>query len=501
MKKRGRPRKCIWEHFTEITNDDARKEQRSGAQSLSCTELPPPEICAKYVSILHNNYEQDDDEQDNLLPNKKQSKITDHIEKSTITDEKQYRCSCALTKFFVCCDVSFWIVENPFFIDLVKSLYPGFQLFGRTSLLNNMVNKKCVNVIDDIKKDLENEKNLTLGIDSWTTPLGQSLYVFIIITSEKKEYVHSLRNFSKESHTVSDHAANIVLAKKLITDQYPHILSMRCIAHHINLLTNDIMKLDWTTKIITECKKIITFFKKSHTVGELLKEEIVKNLIKGGGLKQHVNKGLHDDTFRIICKKALSIWKKLGGEKESANILMLMCRQKNNYIQQLALMINSITPHNVSCKRIFSILGWYMNKRRSKLHYTLLEKMIRMHSYYVTNSRTEFFNDTKENDINDEDEKNFNKDEDFDDNYKDFNGNFDDEEITKDDEVAIQLNKNKVPFENLVNLNDLKFLQALEIEIFIPIPSYTEITETDEHGDSNYDIQTIVKDAMLKKGK
>ena len=44
----------------------------------------------------------------------------------------------------------------------------------------------------------------------------------------------------------------------------------------------------------------------------------------------------------------------------------LMCRQKNNYIQQLALMINSITPHNVSCERIFSVLGWYMNKRRSK---------------------------------------------------------------------------------------------------------------------------------------
>ena len=185
-KKRGRPKKCIWEHFTEITNDDAglnKKEQRSGAQcnfckqkwsrgkssdmiahvALSCTKPPPPEIRAKYLSILRNNYDNDDDEQDNLLPNKKQTKITDHIEKSTITDEKQYRCSRALTKFFVCCGVPFWIVENPFFIDMVKSLCPGFQLPKRTSLSNNMVNRECANVFDDIRRDLENEKNLTLG--------------------------------------------------------------------------------------------------------------------------------------------------------------------------------------------------------------------------------------------------------------------------------------------------------------------------------------------------
>ncbi len=79
-----------------------------------------------------------------------------------------------------------------------------------------------------------------------------------------------------------------MLAKRLIADKYPNILPMRCIAHHINLLTNDIMKLDWAAKLITECKKIVTFFKQSHIVGELLREEIIKNLVKGGGLKTHV---------------------------------------------------------------------------------------------------------------------------------------------------------------------------------------------------------------------
>lgn len=108
----------------------------------------------------------------------------------------------------------------------------------------------------------------------------------------------------------------------------------------------------------------------------------------------NLDKGLHTNTFRIICKKALYIWKSLGGGDTSANELVaqlsnyslkiepydfefvpelhsvknwwLMCKQKNNHIQKLALMINAISPHNVSCERMFSVLGWYMSKRRTR---------------------------------------------------------------------------------------------------------------------------------------
>ncbi|SRR6266542_2320401 len=71
---------------------------------------------------------------------------------------------------------------------------------------------------------------------------GQSLYVFIIMTDDGREYVYSLKNFSKDSHTgeflstkilqilddigikkfcavISDHASNVALAKKMIATQ------------------------------------------------------------------------------------------------------------------------------------------------------------------------------------------------------------------------------------------------------------------------------------------
>jgi len=37
-----------------------------------------------------------------------------------------------------------------------------------------------------------------------------------------------------------------------------------------------------------------------------------------------------------------------------------------NYIQKLALKILAITPHNAKCERVFSVLGWFANQRRTR---------------------------------------------------------------------------------------------------------------------------------------
>jgi hypothetical protein len=89
-----------------------------------------------------------------------------------------------------------------------------------------------------------------------------------------------------------------------------------------------------------------------------------------------------------------NIWLKMGGGKNSSQILIAqlvsyrdkkapydyefissyysveswwkLIEQENNYIQDLALKILSITPTNTGCERIFSILGWYTNQRRTR---------------------------------------------------------------------------------------------------------------------------------------
>jgi hypothetical protein len=145
-------------------------------------------------------------------------------------------------------------------------------------------------------------------VDGWTNARGQSLYAFILITKERKEYIHSVQNLSNYSHTgrfladkmieiienvsstkfggiVSDNASAMVLAKKLVNDQYGFIMPIRCIAHHINLLTNDICKLEFSQSILKKCMKLVCFFKASHQANATLTNEIIETMIKGGGLK------------------------------------------------------------------------------------------------------------------------------------------------------------------------------------------------------------------------
>ncbi|CAJ0765837.1 9500_t:CDS:2, partial [Entrophospora sp. SA101] len=152
-RKIGRPRKPIWQHFTEIgSSNNNNNNKRPGAKcnycgqqwargkssdmishiALSCTKPPPPDIHIKFQN------------------------------KKTITNEKQLRCSYALTKFFVCCGIPFWVVENPFFVDFITNLCPGFHLPKRTTLSTTFVNLECAKVISKINNGLVNEVNLTL---------------------------------------------------------------------------------------------------------------------------------------------------------------------------------------------------------------------------------------------------------------------------------------------------------------------------------------------------
>ena len=106
----------------------------------------------------------------------------------------------------------------------------------------------------------------------------------------EKEILEVIENIGpqKIGAIVSDAAATLVLAKKKITEKYPHIISIRCIAHHINLITTDIGKTTFAKDILDKCIKVIKFFKKSHQAGEYLKEEIVNELIIGGNLKSYI---------------------------------------------------------------------------------------------------------------------------------------------------------------------------------------------------------------------
>jgi len=77
-------------------------------------------------------------------------------------------------------------------------------------------------------------------------------------------------------------------AKRRLTNKYKHIIAVRCIAHHINLVTKDILTIEWAKKTLQKCQRIVTFFHSVHRAGAALRDEIITSLIFGGNLKSSV---------------------------------------------------------------------------------------------------------------------------------------------------------------------------------------------------------------------
>ncbi|GBB85484.1 hypothetical protein RclHR1_00120038 [Rhizophagus clarus] len=537
------------------------------------------------------------------------------------------------------------------------------------------LNEEAANILLKIEEELHESRNLTLGIDSWTSPLGQSIYAFTIITPNRRQYIYSIEDFSSQRHTaefnekqllkviedvgkdkfiavVSDGEAAIQSAKRRVTNKYPHIMPIRCIAHHINLVTKDIISIEWAKKTLQNCQKIVSFFHDVHRAGAILRNEI-KNSFSKGNLKSSVKtcwstawdvcesilrqensikfilseqpdifvnavktkaiiqnrqfwhdveqlkmilgpaknavKALELNTttladcfiellkmaqaisaisfqnhdfkqkciaifnkrwkefdiniymlafflhpkYRATCfqqnifksvimREAINIWKnQCGGGKESSNYLLIQLgiyrnkeppfddpyvvgistpinwwtsvelKKGEDPIRKLALRMHGIMPHNADCERVFSILGWFLSKRRTKINIKRLQAMAQMHSYLIMNAKSEL---------------------------KYINDEITLEELDQTlNQVALSINNGIDLFddendENLVNFEDINEIEEavdlegvnnneLEITNFIDLSTSLLNNREDEkdeevsimnHGDLNFDVDELI---------
>jgi hypothetical protein len=206
-----------------------------------------------------------------------------------------------------------------------------------------------------------------------------------------------------------------------------------------------------------------------------------------------------------------------------------MCRQKKNHIQKLALLMASIIPHNADCERYFSILGWYVDKRRTRYIYyllfiiiilfnclininkkfflnfslnnLLLQNMLQMHAYYISNITNEIkyaYKDLSDEEFEDMVTKTtfpF-EDEIFDnDNDDDDNDELEFEEEQEQEAIHFLEPQN---LDSFFNFTDIELRQALEVEVTVEIPCSSNSLEQIDDGDQNFNIESIL-DKTLKK--
>ena len=61
------------------------------------------------------------------------------------------------------CNIPFCIIENPYFVDLIKTLQPGYDLPSRQVLSGTLLQAEAARVNVRITNELDNESNFTIG--------------------------------------------------------------------------------------------------------------------------------------------------------------------------------------------------------------------------------------------------------------------------------------------------------------------------------------------------
>lgn len=89
------------------------------------------------------------------------------------------------------------------------------------------------------------------------------------------EFLRLIDKFGPYNFTglVSDNASNMKAAWKVVESSYPHISTYGCLAHGLNLLLQDILKIDEIAEIIDSAKQIIKAFRNSHILKAILAEK------------------------------------------------------------------------------------------------------------------------------------------------------------------------------------------------------------------------------------
>jgi hypothetical protein len=92
-----------------------------------------------------------------------QQNLENYFSPANLEESRVKQINEALTMMFIMCALPFRLVENPFFINLLKALNPGYQPPSRKALAGRLLDNEIVRINKQINKDLEYIENLTLG--------------------------------------------------------------------------------------------------------------------------------------------------------------------------------------------------------------------------------------------------------------------------------------------------------------------------------------------------
>jgi hypothetical protein len=128
----------------------------------------PKDISQYYASLVGKKMGEEtveDSEEEEERPSKKpkQINISSFFEPKKLEKGKIENIDRKITKTFVMCNIPFSTVENPWFIDLIKSLQPGYDPPSRRTLSGSLLEAELARINMKINNELDKESNFTIG--------------------------------------------------------------------------------------------------------------------------------------------------------------------------------------------------------------------------------------------------------------------------------------------------------------------------------------------------
>lgn len=202
-----------------------------------------------------------------------------------ITEDEKESLDALLAKAIYSSGVPFAIVDNSYWKDFFKKLRPCYDLPSRFKLSHGLLETEYKEIKATVQNTVRSAQSVGVQCDGWSNIRNQAIFNFIVTTPSPILYKtmcteaerHTGEYIAQEINTVleeigpakvigiiSDSAAAMEKAKKIIHEKYPYIQGYPCAAHILNLLVNDIMKLKSFKNIEISCKEIVKEITSSH---------------------------------------------------------------------------------------------------------------------------------------------------------------------------------------------------------------------------------------------
>lgn len=190
------------------------------------------------------------------------------------------------------------IVENQYWQAFFTRLRPAWKIPTRAAVSTRYMEREYASIQKSVNTKVHEAMSIGLMCDGWTNIRRQSIVNFVLTTPEPVFYktfptldtAHDATYIAKCISEVveevgsnkifgivTDNAANMKAAWTLIRFKYQHIYPYGCVAHGLNLLAQDIIKLPVFDDILTSGKEIVKEILYSHKLNAILNEKQVQN--------------------------------------------------------------------------------------------------------------------------------------------------------------------------------------------------------------------------------